>query len=45
MRHNRITHVKKISYTHVNSNHLQVVNMLYSYFTLLLQIMKKSKCV
>jgi len=31
----------KISYTHVNSNHLQVVKMSYSYFALLLQIMKK----
>jgi len=31
---------KRISHTHVNSNHLQVVNMSYSYFTLLLQMMK-----
>jgi len=32
---------ERISYTHVNSNHLQAVKMSYSYFTLLLQMMKK----
>ena len=32
---------ERVSYTHVNSNHLQVVNMSYGYFTLLLQMMKK----
>jgi hypothetical protein len=32
---------KKISYTPVNFNHLQAVKVSYSYFTLLLQIMKK----
>jgi len=32
---------ERISYTHVNSNHLQFVKMSYSYFTLLLQMMKK----
>jgi len=36
---------KRISYTHVNSNHLQVANMSYSYFTLLLQMMKKWESV
>jgi len=36
---------KRISYTHVISNLLQVVNMSYSYFTLLLQMMKKSESV
>jgi len=36
---------KRTSYTHTNSNHLQVVNKSYSYFTLLLQIMKKSESV
>jgi len=30
----------RISYTHVNSNHLQVVNASYGYFTLLRQMMK-----
>jgi len=33
--------LKRISYTHVSSNHLQVVKMSYSYYTLLLQMMKK----
>jgi len=33
---------ERISYTHVNSNHLQAVKISYSYFTFLLQMMKKA---
>ena len=32
---------ERITYTNVNSNHLQGVKISYSYFTLLLQMMKK----